>query len=174
MAKRIVAELTVDILKSRLHYNPETGIFTRLESYRGHKAGEVAGWVNGDGYLNIKIFGKIYKAHRLAWLYVYGEWPSLFIDHINRCKTDNRIQNLRDVERSENGRNRGEPSNNVSGRSGVHWVERNRRWCARVAKHGKRFYLGYFEQKEDAIRARDEWWERNPVESRKPGNGLFY
>jgi hypothetical protein len=132
MARRIVAELTVGFLRSIFSYNPETGVFTRLKARGAQRAGTVPGRLNEEGYIKIKINGKEYGAHRLAWLYVYGEWPSLFIDHINRAKADNRIQNLRDVSRSENGRNRGEPLNNVSGKSGVHWVERNKRWCARV------------------------------------------
>lgn len=96
---------------------------------------------------------------------MHGGWPSRFIDHINMCKTDNRIANLRDVERCENGRNRGRQANNTSGFSGVRWHKRHERWCASAAKGGNKIHLGYFDEKEEAVRARMAWEARNPIET---------
>ena len=98
--------LTADRVLELLDYDPETGHF-RWRVTKGSKrmAGEVAGCLYGKGYWSIGIDRRLYYAHRLAWLYVHGEWPKRVIDHINRDKLDNRIVNLRDVTISENGLN---------------------------------------------------------------------
>lgn len=82
-------------LRSLLGYDPATGNFTRLNGVK-------AGGVNSLGYVQIRICGARYKAHRLAWLYVYGEWPKGFIDHINGIRDDNRIVNLRIATHKQN------------------------------------------------------------------------
>ena len=91
--------ITQEELKELLDYNPETGLFT-WNVYNNIKNKTTAGTFN-DGYIQIKIKQKIYQAHRLAWLYVYGEWPKGQIDHINGIRDDNRIENLRDVTNRE-------------------------------------------------------------------------
>ena len=92
--------ITADELRSILHYNPLTGVFTRIRSAHPHRVGVVVGSVS-HGYILIGLLGKRYRAHRLAWLYVYGTWPKHDIDHINRNRSDNRICNLRDVTRQQ-------------------------------------------------------------------------
>jgi len=88
-----------------LTYDPYTGLFTWLvDAYSNKVKGKIAGSIK-EGYINISIDRKLYRAHRLAWLYVNGVFPSE-IDHINRVKSDNRICNLREVSRSENCQNR--------------------------------------------------------------------
>jgi hypothetical protein len=84
--------LTQKLLKERLEYNPETGEFTR-KKYQNKD--DPCGTVDQYGYLRISVACKVYKAHRLAWLYVYGEEPSGLIDHINGNRLDNSIANLR-------------------------------------------------------------------------------
>jgi HNH endonuclease len=114
--------LTQAELKEHLHYDPETGIFTRLKSIAHRvKIGDIAGCLHvGSGYVNIRVFGIHYKAHRLAWLYIHGINPCNDIDHINGNRSDNRIINLRDVTRSVNKQNtRKCSSNNKSGFLGV-------------------------------------------------------
>lgn len=98
-------DLTVDALKSQYAYDKRKGTFIRRETIKRHKSGEVAGWLDTRGYRRIKIAGTTYYAHRLAWLYTYGEWPGE-IDHKNQKKADNRITNLRDATHSQNQRNK--------------------------------------------------------------------
>lgn len=143
-------------LKSRLHYNPKTGVFTRISSSSaGPKIGDIAGWLQ-DGYRKIMVNGKTYFAHRLAWLYVYGEFPENQIDHINHIRNDNRISNLRDASGSDNQRNQRVAKNNTSGTIGVIFNNLINRWVARIGTPQKRIFLGRFKKKEDAIKARKE------------------
>lgn len=99
--------LTQEYLQSILDYNKDTGIFTWLKFRASNKVkpGDIAGTVNKRKYRYISINNKDYKAHRLAWLYVYGTWPKNNIDHINGDPSDNRIENLRDVTQVVNAKN---------------------------------------------------------------------
>ena len=150
--------ITQSELKLLLDYDPETGVFTwtKNDSLRPRcvKSGAVAGSDNGDGYLKIGVRGRVYKAHRLAWLYFYGEFPSKDLDHINRNKSDNRICNIRETDDSFNGQNRGLNSNNTSGFRGVYWHESTQKWQASIRVDGKAIHLGVFDLKEDAKKAR--------------------
>lgn len=113
--------LTAERLRELLHYDPETGVFTWRVRRGMAVAGSVAGNLNRNGYVNIFVDGRQYKAHRLAWLFVYGEFPSADIDHINGVRNDNRIFNLRDVTTSVNMMNqRRARSDNKLGLLGVH------------------------------------------------------
>ena len=148
-------ELTAEKLREFLHYEPETGIFTRkVSTARRVKAGDVAGCPDGRGYLLIQAQSRLYRAHRLAWLYVYGTWPTDQIDHINRIRTDNRISNLREVSHKQNGQNRSKPSNNTSGYTGVRWYKRISKWVAQIRHNYKHIYLGCYNTIEEAIAAR--------------------
>jgi HNH endonuclease len=89
-------KLTAERLRERLHYDAETGVFTRRVGSSNARAGDVAGSVHSTGYVRISIDGGKYTAHCLAWFYVHGVWPSDQIDHINRNRSDNRIANLRE------------------------------------------------------------------------------
>lgn len=101
--------MTQEELHQLLEYNPETGeFFWKSCVSKRIKVGQKAGSIcKIHGYELIGIKNKQYRAHRLAWLYVYGKWPNPEIDHINRVKTDNRIANLREADRSMNNLNRG-------------------------------------------------------------------
>ena len=102
MQKKI--ELTLDRLCEVLSYDPETGDFTWLVT-RGHNAPagtKASQSVNSQGYRQVHVDRVGYKAHRLAWFYVYGVWPQLGLDHINGIKHDNRIANLREATRQQN------------------------------------------------------------------------
>lgn len=107
-----------------------------------------------DRYVKIRIDHVLYSAHRLAWLYVYGEWPLDQIDHINNDKTDNRICNLRLATQSENIVNRRAQSNNSSGRKGV--TRSGKRWSASIRSNGHRYHLGTFDTVDDAHAAYSE------------------
>jgi hypothetical protein len=150
-------ELTQEILKSWLHYDPETGVFTWL---CGRRAGRVVGSKRKDGYIHFEVAGTAYLAHRLAFLYVHGRFPKHTTDHINGVKDDNRINNLREATQGENVQNQRFPQDKItntgkkkSGFIGVWWAKNNRLWCARITLNGKRFNLGYFKKVEDAAAA---------------------
>lgn len=89
-------DLTQAELKRKLHYDPDTGIFTWKVFSPGITIGKVAGAIS-SGYIRIKVHPSLQYAHRLAWLYVYGYFPEHGTDHINGIKTDNRIANLREA-----------------------------------------------------------------------------
>ena len=144
--------ITIETLRCLLNYDPDTGIFCwRVQPSRNVKAGVVAGTVNHDGYIRIKIDGTLFMAHRLAWLYVYGAWPQDQIDHINGDKRDNRIANLRDVSRSVNMQNQVRAQkDNKSGLRGVSWNKNKKRWEAGISVNGRNEYLGSFDTTEAA------------------------
>lgn len=149
---RSMNDITQSKLKELLHYETETGVFTwrRTLCNRAIK-GRVAGYKNGRGYLYIGFNGKVYSAHRLAWLYVYGTFPTNDIDHINGNTIDNRISNLRDVETAINCQNRRQArSGSKSGVLGVGWHKRVGKWSAQIRISGRSKHLGYFDTPEQA------------------------
>jgi len=130
-------------IRELLNYNPDTGILTmRIRTSRRVKIGDIAGTIKPGGYIDIKIKGRLYKAHRLAWLHAYGSWPKGDIDHINHDGGDNRIINLRDVTCLENMRNQSIYRNNKSGIHGVDWENPCKKWRARITAGRKEIYLG--------------------------------
>jgi hypothetical protein len=137
-----------DLLKELLHYCPEHGVFTWRHN------GKECGYISNFGYRIIKINNKPYVAHRLAWVYIYGCSPSEYIDHINGCRSDNRIDNLRAATRSINSKNTKKRSDNNSGVMGVSWDKRYNRWQSYLNSGGKRKHLGYFDNIFDAAAAR--------------------
>ena len=162
--------LTQKELKKLLHYNPETGIFTWLrrseDMFKGAAptrtanawnirfAGTRAGSVGVHGYQQITVLGKNYRVQRLAWLYVYGEFPQAEIDNEDRDKINNCITNLRDVSGAVNSKNCSLPTHNTSGFVGVGWLARMGKWAAKIKVNGKQLHLGTFTNKEDAVEAR--------------------
>jgi len=135
-----------EYLKSKLHYNSGTGIFTWL------KNGKVAGSVS-HGYIKIMIDYKNHYAHRLAILYMTGGMPSDQTDHLNHDRADNRFSNLVEATNKSNGLNQSMKSNNTSGVTGV--SKRNSgSWTARIMSNGIYKSLGTFKSKKDAIEAR--------------------
>lgn len=146
--------LTQKRLKELLDYNPDTGIFKRrISQSRRNKVGEIAGSIN-NGYRLIRADVKRYSAHRLAWLYMYGEFPKGHIDHINHDRDDNRIENLRDVTFIENNMNMSLRKTNKSGVIGVYFAKHARKWHARINIKGKQIHLGYYKEKLGAELAR--------------------
>jgi len=146
-------DLTAQRLRELLHYDPETGVFTRLtRTSNSVRVGTVAGTAHKDGMIHIFVMGSVYKAHRLAWLYMTGEWPKNEIDHIDGNNANNAIANLRDVSRRMNQENqRVARKNNVSGLIGV--MRNHKRWAAQIRTNGTRICIGTFDTKEQAHEA---------------------
>ena len=141
-------------LKELLHYDPNTGYFKWIESGAGRGNGVAGGFCGANGYVTIGINYKIYYAHRLAWLYVYGVWPKTQIDHINHVRKDNRIINLQEATNQENGKNISIGSRNTSRIIGVSWDKQTDRWQAQIRAKGKNIRLGRYPDKFEAICAR--------------------
>lgn len=120
------------------------------------KAGDFSTAKDRDGYLVVGIDRKLYRAHRVVWLYVHGQWPNGDIDHINGIKHDNRPSNLRDVTRSENLQNQKVRKNNKVGFKGVWLHKQTGRFAAVIESNGKRYYIGCFETPEEAANAYSE------------------
>jgi len=148
-------DITQGELKELLDYNPDTGVFTIKKKYAKNViVGKVVGTGNGKGYLRISLINRRYLSHRLAWLYVHGEWPDDQIDHINHDRSDNRIENLRCVSNSGNQKNATITKRNRSGVVGVHWNKSSRKWHAQIKNEGVYDYLGLFDSLDDARKAR--------------------
>lgn len=149
------SDLTQSRLKQILHYNPDTGEWTWIEKLSDKRpVGSKAGSVGKSGYNIIRINGEKYRAHRLAFLYMTGDWPKEFVDHKNRNRSDNRWCNLREATVNDNNRNRELSPQNKSGYKGVYWREDRDKWVARIKVNNKVITLGHYLIKEDAIKAR--------------------
>lgn len=145
-------------LKSILHYDPNTGIWSWLQKVnRSIIIGQEAGCLdNSTGYIRIRIDDNNYRANVLAWLYMTGEWPEEQIDHINRIKSDNTFINLREINQQQNSWNRGINKNNTSGYKGVYWDKTHNLWKSVIGVDKKYKSLGYFNNKHDAALAYNE------------------
>lgn len=140
-------------VKSVLAYDSRTGIFTwKVNRGGAAKAGEIAG-TDLQGYIRIRVSGGFFLAHRLAWFYETGEWPDKDIDHINRALSDNRISNLRLCTNSENMANKKTQYNNKAGLKGASWDKKSKKWKSQIAKDGKKYHLGFFNNPMDAHNA---------------------
>lgn len=148
-------DLSAEFVRSLLDYDPETGVFRWRNYWKSVVPGRIAGRVNGKGYGSISIKGSHYASHRLAWLHYYGEWPSNQIDHINRNKVDNSIENLRVVTGSENCRNRSVPKHYHTSRvKGVCRRKDTGKWQVQICLADRKIkYLGVFNTEEEASAA---------------------
>lgn len=150
--------LTQENLKEIINYNPDTGVFTWSKNRGGLiKIGAIAGTNKtdrrGKAYQHIQINKKIYRAHRLAWLYMNGEWPNQ-IDHADGNGLNNIFKNLSNVTHRVNHRNTRLRSTNKSGFCGVIFQKRDKNWRAQIKIDGIMIHLGCFKEIDDAIDAR--------------------
>lgn len=143
--------LTLDRLRQLVHYDPETGVFTRLSNRRNVYLGPISNALMTHGHTRLRIDRVPYLSHRLAWFYVHGRWPST-IDHINGDANDNRICNLREVSHTMNMQNKRAPfKNNKCGFLGVRF--KAGRYEASIYTQGKKHHLGRFDLPEEAHEA---------------------
>lgn len=164
---------TIDVLRTIVSYDPETGDLTWLprtasmfsggrqspehscKIWNSANAGRPAlSAVNKNGYRHGAIFGKTISAHRVCWALAHGRWPDQTVDHINGDRLDNRLVNLRDVPIAENSKNQRRKKKNSSGITGVYFFARTRKWVASIKGDGKVRNLGYFDTIEAAAIAR--------------------
>lgn len=143
-------KLTAEMLRQFLHYDPVTGIFRWRAPHGRMAAGSVAGSRQSGGYLQINVAGERYFSHRLAWLFVHGEWPENLIDHRDGRRDHNAIANLRQATSAQNSANSKMRSRNTAGLKGAFWKSRERRWESSIRVSGRDFYLGRFATKEAA------------------------
>jgi len=140
--------LTQAQLKEYLHYDPDTGDFIWLKKPNKRiVVGSVAGYLH-QNYIVISLMGEKYEAHRLAFFYMNGLWPTKHIDHANGIGSDNRWANIRECTASQNGFNRNIQSNNTSGFKGVSWVKASGKWRVVCSVNKVRYYLGSFDDVE--------------------------
>lgn len=150
-SRTIFSALTQSQIKGILHYATDTGTFTWLKTSGHVVAGVVAGSTNSQGYRGIQLNGRRFQAHRLAWLYMTGEWPLAEIDHADGKRDNNAWDNLREANRSQNTANTAAHKDNVLGLKGI---RRAGNKCeASISANGKRHYLGLFDTPEEAHEA---------------------
>lgn len=145
---------SIETLHQLLRYEPDTGRLFWRDRDRNLSGLEAGGIASSDGYRRIRINGQLRLAHRIVLAMQNGEWPPAQVDHINGDRADNRLVNLRPVQRSTNLRNKSRYRNNRSGCTGVHWCKVTSRWAAAIQKDGRRVTLGRFAVLADAIAAR--------------------
>lgn len=150
-------------LKEVIHYDPLTGVFTRIKKTSNSvKTGNLAGCFDkGNGYIRIRVNSKLYQAHRLAWLYMMGEFPKQMIDHKDGNKTNNAFSNLREADSSQNALNSKILATNKSGYKGVGFHKKTGMWRARAVLNKVVHYLGLFETAQLAANAYKEFAEKN-------------
>jgi len=157
----------MEYIKSIFNYNPITGEITSRVNRRKAKIGKILGCLDGSGYVDISICNKKYKAHRLAWLLYYGEWPKNQIDHVNGIKNDNRILNLRECSTHENAQNIIVTKRSNTGYLGVIYHKNLNKYEAQICFKGERHYLGFFNTPEEAsnsyLNMKKELHKFNPV-----------
>jgi len=151
----IAKTIPVEEVKRFLDYDPETGVITQKVSTQGCKAGAVRGTINSEGYVRLSIKGKIFSAHRLAWVLYYGKWPDLNVDHIDGDRTNNAIRNLRVVTQSQNLQSRKGPAKGKKGGLpiGVFFYGKKGKYTAQIKYDGVVHLLGVFTSVEDAEEA---------------------
>lgn len=149
-----------------LSYDPDSGLFTRLKDFgkgRRYKAGEVAGCLDKhEGYVRIKLDGRHYWAHRLAWFYVHGEWPQHDIDHKDQIRHHNWFSNLRAVTRAENLQNQIQATaRSKSGVRGVFWDSARCKWRVCISVGNKNKDVGRYDHLHEAVQARADAVKRH-------------
>ena len=147
--------ITAERLRELLTYHPYTGTFTWNVTRQGCGMGKNAGCIDKKyGYLVIKLDWKLYRGHRLAFLWMTGAWPINTIDHFDRDRSNNRWTNLREATRKQNQENLPIDPRNKSGHRGVHWVKGDNVWAASIGHKGRKYAIGRSPNIQEAIAMR--------------------
>ena len=142
--------ITYKRVKELFNYK-DGNLLWKVRKAKSTKIGDIAGCTNDRGYSVIQVDRKLYQTHRLIWLWHHGYLPEGGLDHTNRIRDDNRIENLREVSNQCNVRNTGNYKTNKSGVKGVYWYERRNRWCSFITVYDKNYHLGRFESFDEAV-----------------------
>lgn len=142
----------LELQNKRLSYDKDTG---SLVWKYGRNKGKVQGTKDG-GYIRVTLQSRDYYQHRVAWAIYYGYWPTKIIDHRDRNKSNNRIDNLREVSEQKNITNVGLRSTNTSGVKGVSWSKAMGKYRQDICVNYKLINLGFFNTIEEAIQARSK------------------
>lgn len=160
--------IDAELIRTLLDYDPTTGVFrwkprtpdmfeTELhttehmcKTWNSRYAGNIIDTKDRNGYTQIIIFKRKYRANRIAWLYITGCWPTDLIDHDNTNTSDDRFDNLRPASFSQNQANRRLSSNNRSGVKGVSWCSKRNKWRAVIQINRKQIHIGYFDTIDEA------------------------
>lgn len=151
--------IALEELHRKFDYEESTGVFTNKESYFKSHVGRVAGCLHHSGYRYVRINGVAYAEHRLAWLYVTGENPNGYIDHIDGNRSNNAFSNLRIATREQNNSNAKRRVDNKSGIKGIDWHNLCNKWQCRVQSGKKRITIGYYDSIEEATNAIKDYRE---------------
>lgn len=159
-------KLTVEYLREAIYYDEATGCFiwrirpehhfsrsNQHKNWNGRYAGTIAGKIDNNGYLNIKVNYHLYRAHRLAWFYVHGVWPDC-VDHEDGNRLNNAIKNLRDTNHTGNNQNSAKRSDNKSGITGVYWDKEHNKWRSSIMADKQKINLGRYSDFFEACCAR--------------------
>jgi hypothetical protein len=153
MARQLIKRTPTQAeLKELFHYNPETGVFIHLQTRGKGKKGQPVGKINHLGYVEMRVFNKLFGAHRLAVLYMTGEVPilPLAVDHINGDRADNRWSNLRVADYRQQSWNAPAHRHNQSGLKGAWPCKQTGRWVSMLQDGSRRIWLGRFDTAEEA------------------------
>lgn len=145
---------TLDEAKEWLNYDPATGVFTWLKRSRHTRVGWTAG-VESRGYVILSLFACSVMAHRAAFFFMTGNWPALFVDHIDRDRSNNAWENLREVTNKQNHENMPLQKNNKSGHAGVGWDSDRSKWYAHITHHQRMIHIGRYDTLEEAVASRE-------------------
>lgn len=161
------SDLTAERLRELLHYSPETGVFTWLprdyslfandaSAFRWHKrfAGKPAGHHRSDGYYDIRVDDHLHRSHRLAWLYMTGQWPAAYIDHRDRDPSNCQWSNLREATPGQNRQNQKKRKDSLQAHKGIEY--HGKRFRVRISVNGRRIISGSFLTLNEAIACRIE------------------
>lgn len=141
-----IETIAAELVHQALRYEPENGFFY------SRRTGQRLIARHGAGYISIRLAGRSWLGHRLAWIYVHGRWPINQLDHINGNRADNRIENLRECTNAQNCQNVRAHKDGV-GLVGITFEKRRSRWTAGIGVNGKRIWLGYFGTADEAHNA---------------------
>lgn len=136
---------SVERVRELFNYDPLTGLLTRRKRIKGARHDRPVGTPNNDGHLICRVDYTIYYVHRIIWLHFYGEPPPQLVDHINGCRSNNRISNLRPADFTGNSRNRGLQKNNKTGFKGVHFSKNESKFKSSIKVGRQTLHLGYFD-----------------------------
>lgn len=142
--------MTIEEVRNLFNYNHESGVLVAINrTRRTDLNGKAVGCPHGNGYLDVRVGNKLYYVHRLCWAHYYGEWADL-IDHINGCKDDNRIANLRVANKKMNGLNRGVDKDNTTGFKGVSFRSDTKNFMWQFVIEGKKYTKSGFSTASEA------------------------